>query len=424
MLIKNGRLIDPSQELDGLLDLRITDEKVSEIGENLQPINGEEVIDAQGLIVSPGFVDGHVHFRDPGFHYKEDIFSGSEAAAAGGYTSVICMANTNPVMDNLETLKYFTDKAKDSIINVYTISALTKGLKGEELVDMEAMIENGAVGFSDDGIPNMNVEVVLEGIERAKNLDVPISFHEEHPALNKLNGINEGKVSEKLGLGGAPNVSEDIMVARDAALCHYTGGKICIQHISSGNAVDIVRKYKKMGAKLYAEVTPNHFSKTEEIVLEKGALGKINPPIRTEEDRKEILKGLSDNTLEIIATDHAPHSKEEKSGDIEKAMSGLIGLETSLSLGITNLTSKGVLTINKLIEKMTINPARLYKLNAGTLKVGSFGDITIFDEEEVYTVENFKSRSSNSPFIGEELQGRVKYTIVKGKVIYSKGEIL
>ena len=179
-----------------------------------------------------------------------------------------------------------------------------------------------------------------------------------------------------------------------------------------------------MGAKLYAEVTPNHFSKTEEIVLEKGALGKINPPIRTEEDRKEILKGLSDNTLEIIATDHAPHSKEEKSGDIEKAMSGLIGLETSLSLGITNLTSKGVLTINKLIEKMTINPARLYKLNAGTLKVGSFGDITIFDEEEVYTVENFKSRSSNSPFIGEELQGRVKYTIVKGKVIYSKGEIL
>ncbi|NLD16907.1 MAG: dihydroorotase [Tissierellia bacterium] len=424
MLIKNGRLIDPSQDLDGLLDLRITDGKVSEIGENLEPNNEEEVVDAKGFIVSPGFVDAHVHFRDPGFLYKEDIFSGSEAAAAGGYTSVICMANTNPVMDNLETLKYFTDRAKESIINVYTISALTKGLKGEELVDMEEMIENGAVGFSDDGIPNMNINIVLEGIERAKNLDVPISFHEEHPALNKVNGINEGKVSKELGLGGAPNVSEDIMVARDAALSLHTGGKICIQHISSGEAVDIVRRYKNKGANLYAEVTPNHFSKTEEILLEKGALAKINPPIRTEDDRREILKGLADNTLTIIATDHAPHAAEEKSGPIEKAMSGLIGLETSLSLGITNLTSKGIISINKLIEKMTINPARLYKLNAGTLEVGSVGDVTIFDENETYTVENFKSKSSNSPYIGEELQGKIKYTIVRGKVVYSKGEIL
>lgn len=424
MLIKNGRIIDPSQDLDGNLDLRITDGRVSEIGENLSPIKGEEIIDAQGLIVAPGFVDTHVHFRDPGFTYKEDIITGSEAAAAGGFTTVICMANTNPIMDNLETLNYFKEKASKSKINVYTVSALTKGFKGIELVDMEEMIKNGAVGFSDDGIPNMEVDIILEGMRKAKELDVPISFHEEHPDLNKENGINHGKISEKLGIYGAPSVSEDIMVARDAALALYTGAKICIQHISSGESIDIVRNYKSKGAKIYAEVTPHHFSDTEDLVLEKGTLAKMNPPLRSEKDREEIQKGIANETITIVATDHAPHSKEEKEEELLKAPSGIIGLETALSLGITNLTNKGLLSINKLIENMTVNPAKLYNLKAGTLKEGSNGDVVIFDEEEIYTVGEFKSKSENSPYIGKELQGKVKYTIVDGKIIYSRGEIL
>lgn len=424
MLIKNGRLIDPSQKLDGKLDLRITEGRVSEIGENLSPTEDEEIIDAQGLIVAPGFVDTHVHFRDPGFTYKEDIITGSEAAAAGGFTTVICMANTNPIMDNLETLNYFKEKASKSKINVYTVSALTKGFKGTELVDMEEMIKNGAVGFSDDGIPNMEVDIILEGMRKAKELDVPISFHEEHPDLNKENGINHGKISEKLGIYGAPSVSEDIMVARDAALALYTGAKICIQHISSGESVDIVRNYKSKGAEIFAEVTPHHFSDTEDLVLEKGTLAKMNPPLRNEKDREEIQKGIADETITIVATDHAPHSKEEKEEELLEAPSGIIGLETALSLGITNLTNKGLLSINKLIENMTVNPAKLYNLKAGTLKEGSNGDVVIFDEEEIYTVGEFKSKSENSPYIGKELQGKVKYTIVDGKIIYSRGEIL
>lgn len=424
MLIKNGRLIDPSQDLDGMLDLRITDGRVSEIGENLSSIEDEEIIDAEGLIIAPGLVDTHVHFRDPGFTYKEDIITGSKAAAAGGFTTVICMANTNPIMDNLETLNYFKEKASKSKINVYTVSALTKGFKGTELVDMEEMIENGAVGFSDDGIPNMKVDVILEGMKRAKELDVPISFHEEHPDLNKENGINHGKISKELGIYGAPSISEDIMVARDSALALHTGAKICIQHISSGESVDIVRSYKNKGADIYAEVTPHHFSDTEDLVLEKGTLAKMNPPLRSEKDRDEIQKGIADGTITIVATDHAPHSKEEKEKELLVAPSGIIGLETALSLGITNLTNTGLISLNKLIENMTINPAKLYNLEAGTLKKGSNGDVVIFDEKEIYSVGEFKSKSENSPYIGKELQGKVKYTIVDGKIIYSRGEIL
>lgn len=424
MLIKNGRIIDPSQDLDGNLDLRITDGRVSEIGENLSSVDGEKIIDAKGFVVAPGFVDTHVHFRDPGFTYKEDIITGSEAAAAGGFTTVVCMANTNPIMDNLETLNYFKERASQSKINVYTVSALTKGFKGTELVDMEKMIEHGAVGFSDDGIPNMEVDVIIEGMRRAKKLDVPISFHEEHPSLNQENGINHGKISDELGIYGAPSVSEDIMVARDAALALETGAKICIQHISSGEAVDIVRNYKIKGANIFSEVTPHHFSDTEDLVLEKGTLAKMNPPLRSEKDRKEIQKGIIDGTISIVATDHAPHSIEEKKQDLLKAPSGIIGLETALSLGITNLTSKGLLSINKLIENMTINPSKLYNLNSGTLKIGSNGDVVIFDENEIYPIREFKSKSENSPYIGKELQGRVKYTIVNGKIIYSQGVII
>lgn len=420
MLIKNGRLIDPSVNVDDLLDLRIEGEVVKEIGANLQPEIDEEIIDAKGLVVSPGFIDTHVHFRDPGFTYKEDILTGSESAAAGGYTSVICMANTNPIMDNKETLGNFLEKAKNSKINVYTVCALTKGFKGDELVEMEELVEQGCVGFSDDGIPNTNSKVILEGMERAKKLNVPISFHEEDPLLNKENGINHGDISSQMGIYGAPSVSEDIMVARDGALSLYTGAKICIQHISSKNSVDLVRYYKSKGAKIVAESTPHHFSSTEKLLLEKKAMAKMNPPLSREEDKLAIQQGLKDGTIEIIATDHAPHSDYEKSQDLLKAPSGIIGLETALALGITNLVRTGVLTLEKFLEKLTLNPAKFYNLNSGKLEVGDYADIVIFDPDEEFEVKNFKSKSSNSPYIGEKLYGKVKYTFVKGKKVFEE----
>ncbi|MDO5726239.1 MAG: dihydroorotase, partial [Tissierellia bacterium] len=414
MLIKNGRIIDPASKTDKISDIRIENGKIAEMGK----IEGKG-IDASGLIVAPGLVDAHVHFRDPGFTHKEDIYSGANSAAAGGFTTVICMANTNPIVDNQKTLEYILEKAKAAKINVHTIVALTKGFKGDELVDMEELIKKGAIGFSDDGIPNTNTSIILEGMQRAKELDVPISFHEEDPMLNRENGINHGEISKKLGLYGAPSISEDIMVARDAALCLNTGAKINIQHISSGESVDIVRYFRQKGANLTAEVTPHHFSKTEDLVLEKNTLAKMNPPLRTESDRQKILQGLKDDTITIIATDHAPHSESEKALDFVKAPSGIIGLETALGLGIKYLVKENVISLMKLLEKMTVNPAKLYKLDAGEIKLGAKADLVIFDKDEEYIVEKFHSKSSNSPFIGEKLCGKVKYTICNGKIVYS-----
>ncbi|MDR7870884.1 MAG: dihydroorotase [Tissierellaceae bacterium] len=417
MIIKNGRVIDPSTGLDKIIDIKIEDGKISDIG-HFDNLGDTEIIDAKGLVVAPGLVDIHVHFRDPGFTYKEDIISGSESAAAGGFTTVVAMANTNPIIDNEETLKYVMEKAKESKINVHTVAALTKGFKGEELVDMEKLHNLGAIGFTDDGIPINNGKLIFEAMKKAKQLNVPLSFHEEDPSFIGIAGINEGAISKKLGIQGATNVSEDVMVARDSMIALYTGATIDIQHISSGNAVDMVRLAKGLGANVYAEVTPHHFSITEEAVLEHGALAKMNPPLRTENDRMRLIEGLKDGTIEIIATDHAPHSTEEKSGELTKTPSGIIGLETALSLGITNLVKKNHLTLLELLKKMTINPAKLYNLDCGTLSIGSNADIVIFSEEESYVVEEFKSKSSNSPFIGETLCGKIKYTICKGNMVY------
>lgn len=417
MIIKNGRVIDPSTGLDERVDLLIRDGKIKDIG-SFDDIKDEEVIDAEGFIVAPGLVDIHVHFREPGFTYKEDIQTGSEAAAAGGFTTVIAMANTNPIVDNEDTLKLVLEEMKKSKINVYTVAAITKEFKGEELVNMERLHELGAVGFSDDGIPINNENTILKAMLKAKGLNIPLSFHEENPNLIGFPGINDGQVAEQLGIKGAPGASEDIMVARDSMLALYTGATIDIQHISSGNSVDMVRFIKGLGANVHAEVTPHHFSMTENAVLKHKTLAKMNPPLRTEDDRLRIIEGLKDDTIEIIATDHAPHSPEEKNRELTKAPSGIIGLETSLSLGITNLVRKGHLSLIKLLEKMTVNPARLYNLDCGTLNIGSKADIVIFDEDESYVVDGFKSKSSNSPFIGETLYGSVKYTICDGNIVY------
>ena len=417
MLIKNIRLMDPASKRDEIVDILIEDEKIKSIGKNIN-IEDKDIIDGKNLIISPGFIDVHVHFRDPGQEYKEDLTTGSQAAAAGGYTSVICMANTKPVMDNENLIKDFVKRAKEQIINVYTISSLTKEMKGQELVDMEKVLEAGALAFSDDGIPNTRNDIVLEAMEKVKELDSLISFHEEDPSLNKENGINHGKVAEKMGLYGAPAISEEIMVARDCYFAYKTGAKVNIQHISAAGSLDIIREYKKLGAKVYCEVTPHHFSSTEDLIREKASLAKMNPPLRTGEDRQAIIKALKDGTIDFIATDHAPHSSEEKNQEFTKAPSGIIGLETALGLGITNLVRENKLSLMEFLEKLTINPAKLYKLETGRIKEGLPADLVIFDENEEYTVEKFKSKSSNSPYIGKKLYGKVKYTICNGKIVY------
>lgn len=419
ILIKNGRVIDPKNNIDEKLDIIIKDERIYKIGHFQDNGEYEKIIDAEGKIVSPGLIDVHVHFRDPGFTYKEDIFTGAEAAAKGGFTTVICMANTNPIVDNEETLKYILDKAKKAKIKILQAAAITKEFKGKELVDMKKLKELGVVGFTDDGLPIKDSKLVMEAMEKAKELDMPLSFHEEDPSLIKSPGVNEGKVSKELKVGGAPNAAEDVLVARDCMLALKTNAKISIQHISSGNSVDLVRFAKSLGAKVTAEATPHHFSITEEAVLKHKTLAKMNPPVRTEKDKEKIIEGLKDNTIEIIATDHAPHSKEEKERELTKAPSGIIGLETSLALGVTNLVKKGHLTLLKLLEKMTINPANFYKLDAGTIEEGKFADLVIFDENEEWIVpEKFASKASNTPFIGEKLYGKVKYTICNGKIVY------
>ena len=419
LLIQNARVMDPKTNTDKIADVLVENGKITEIG--IVPVTDEmEIIDANGLILAPGFIDVHVHFRDPGQTRKEDLVTGSKAAAAGGFTTVICMANTIPKVDNGDTLTDILERAKELPIHVLQASAVTKSFNGRDLVDMEAMKKAGAVGFTDDGLPIMNAGVLKKAMEEAKRLNVPISLHEEDSSLVIKAGINKGKVSEELQFGGAPAVAEDTMVARDCMIALATGASVDIQHISSKNAVEMVRQAKAMGANVVAEATPHHFTLTEDAVKKYGAMCKMNPPVRTEDDRQAIIRGLQDGTIEIIATDHAPHTTEEKEAGIEKSPSGIIGLETALSLGITSLVKEGHLTMMKLLEKMTINPANLYHLDAGYIAVGKEADFVLFDENETYVVgDTFASKSCNTPFIGWELTGKVKYTICNGKVVYT-----
>ena len=422
ILIKDGRVVDPYSGIDEVIDVIIDNGKIAGLGKYARSDEYEKVIDAKGKIVAPGLVDVHVHFRDPGLTYKEDLETGANAAAAGGYTTVVCMANTKPVVDSAETLSGIIERAEKLPIHVLQAAAVTKGLKGIELTDMEALRKAGAAGFTDDGIPIGDVKVLLAALNRAKELNVPISLHEEDPNLVGSYGINQGPVSEKVGVAGAPALAEETLIARDGLLALKTGARVNIQHISSKTSVDIIRLLKKLGADLFAEVTPQHFSLTEQTVLEKGTLAKVNPPLRTEEDRYGLIAGLKDGTIDIIATDHAPHSREEKAKEMTDAPSGMIGLETALALGITHLVRKGHMTMIQMLEKMTVNPAKLYNLDCGKIKEGENADLVIFDERERWIVDGdcFHSKSANSPFIGQELYGKVKYTICCGNVVYEE----
>ena len=419
IFIQNGRILDPKSKTDVVMDLVIDHGKIIAMESGSKPSEKDLVIDAAGLVVAPGLIDVHVHFRDPGLTYKEDIQTGALAAAKGGFTTVVCMANTKPPVDNPETLEYILSQGRKTGINVLSAAAVTVGMKVSELVNMEELKKRGAVGFTDDGMPILDASLAKRAMDEAARLNVPLSSHEEDPAFIENNGINQGIVSHQLGIGGSPALAEDVMVARDCMLALHTGAVVHIQHISSGNSVRMVRLAKNLGARIVAEVTPHHFSLDETAVLKHGTLAKMNPPLRTELDREEILHGLQDNTIDIIATDHAPHSPEEKSRPLTEAPSGIIGLETSLALGMTNLVHPGHLSLLQLIEKMSLNPARLYSLDKGCLSPGADADIVIFDPNELWTVTEFASKSSNSPFIGERLFGKIKYTICNGKIIYN-----
>jgi dihydroorotase len=429
-IIQNVRVMDPASGRDEITDLLIEGDRISAIrkarDEEIQKAWSKEngLIDGRGLCAGPGLVDIHVHFRDPGQTYKEDIHTGSAAAAAGGVTSLVCMANTKPPVDSLETLKDLLDREKNLSVHVYQTATVTKGLKGQELTDMKALAAAGAVGFTDDGIPIRDEKLLLSAFRQAEELDLPVSLHEEDPDLIGSAGVNQGKVSEQLGLPGAPALAEQTLTARDCLLARESGVKLDIQHVSSGITVDLLRFMKKEGVNVRAEVTPTHFSFTEDLVLEKGTLAKVNPPLRTEWDRQKLIEGLKDGTLDMIVTDHAPHTLEEKAKGFDPknpAPSGLIGLETSLALGITKLVQTGDLSLMELLRKMTVNPADFYKLPAGRLSEGGPADIVLFDPEEKWTLkeEDLHSKSKNSPFIGMEFTGRVKMTICRGQVVYT-----
>ena len=419
LLLRGGRVIDPANDFDGVADVLIVDGKISAVKPEIN-FSAEQEFDAAGKIVTPGLIDMHVHFREPGQEAKEDFLSGAKAAVAGGFTTVATMPNTSPVVDNAALVRAMVKRAEDvGLVNIKIIGAVTKNQQGQELAEMRDMISAGAVAFSDDGHFDDNAKIFLNALDYLHDTGKLIIGHEEETSLVKGGVMNEGKRSAILGLKGRPTVAEDIAVARDVLLAEYTGGRVHIAHISSARAVEIVRDAKNRGVKVTAEVTPQHLTMTEDLVNPVDASTKINPPLRTQKDCDAMLAGLLDGTIDAIVTDHSPHAPEEKDREYIYAPSGFPGLETSVGVLFTELYHKGTIDLKTLISKMTAEPAKIFGLNAGTLSIDAPAEVTVIDPEFVWTVnaKNFYTKGSHSPFIGRELKGRTVATIVRDNLM-------
>jgi dihydroorotase len=421
VIFKNGTIIDPKTSFMGKKDIAIEGNRIAKIEEDIPVSKEDTVYDCTGKYIGPGLVDVHVHFRDPGFTYKEDIESGSIAAAKGGFTSVILMANTKPAVDNAETIQYILDKGNKTGIHVYTCANITEGMKGEALTDFKALLEAGAIGFTDDGVPLLDEDLVKRAMENAVSTDSVLSFHEEDPQYITNNGVNRGKASEHFGIGGSDRRAEISMVDRDIKLAMQTGAKVNFQHLSTKEAIELIREAKKLpkGKNLYAEATPHHIALTQDAVIAHGTMAKMNPPLREESDRQAIIEGLKDDTIDIIATDHAPHSIDEKNKPITDAPSGILGLETAFAICNKVLVLNEKLSYLQLFCKMSYNPALLYGLNAGYLAGNTPADLVVFDSEREWTIDKFASKSQNSPFINEKLTGKIELTMSNGKIVFS-----
>ena len=420
LLIKNGRVIHPVTSTVLLQDILAEDGRISLLEHGLT-VQADQTIDASGLAVAPGLVDMHVHFRDPGLTYKEDVLTGCAAAARGGVTSVACMANTSPAVDKPEQVKYVLERAKlANGVGVYPIAALSKGLQGEEPTDAEALRRAGAIALSDDGNTVDNANLMRDALILANRLDIPILCHCEDTSMVAGRAVNEGSVSRQLWLEGRPAIAEEIMVMRDAMLAEETGSKVHICHVTTARSVDIIRKMKKKGVPITCETCPHYFTLTEDEVLRQGALARVNPPLRTKADVHGIIAGLKDGTIDAIASDHAPHSVEEKSRPLARAPSGMIGLETSLAITLTQLYHTKKLDLPGVIRRMSTNPADILHISRGRMSLSAVADLVIFDPDEAWTIdpERFASKARNTPFAGWKVKGRVKYTIAKGRVIY------
>ncbi|MBD3218431.1 MAG: amidohydrolase family protein [candidate division Zixibacteria bacterium] len=429
-IIAGGKVVDPASKLDKVADVYIENGKVKKIEtkktltpKEIKELDPEDVYNAKGKIVSPGLVDMHVHLREPGREGDETILSGSEAAAAGGFTTICCMPNTTPAIDNQETIKFVLHQAEECPINVYPIAAITKGRMGKELAEIGELVNAGAVGLSDDGSPVNSAEIMLKAFKYAGMFTIPIIEHAEDLSLTADGVMNEGFVSTRLGMKGVPSVSEEIMVARDTLLAQYTGGKLHFAHISTAGAVELIRQAKKFRIDVTAEVTPHHFSLYDEMIAEDFDPSlKMSPPLRSKDDARALIKGLVEGTIDCIASDHAPHSPESKDVEFDLAPNGIIGLETSLGVCITYLVKKRHMNWKGLIKAMSTRPAEILGLEAGALKKGYAADITVIDPNKKWVVdpEKFRSKSRNSPYIGKTLTGKAVCTIVNGKIVYSE----
>ena len=418
LLIRNGRVLDPYTNINAQMDILIGDDGViRELGPRLDAPAGCAMYDAAGLTVSPGFVDGHVHFRDPGQTEKEDVLTGAAAAAAGGYATVICMANTLPTCDTPEIIRYVTDKAKGCPVEVLQAGAVTKGLKGQELTDFAALQAAGAPCLTDDGINLTNAGLCRAAMEQAAERDILLSFHEEEPSLVPSPGVNFGSAAaQQFGVPGARASAETAMIARDIALALDTGARVLFQHVSSAQSAALIRAGKKLGARIYAEVTPHHISLTEDDVLAHGTYARMNPPLRREADREALIDALADGTIDMIATDHAPHTAEEKAREFAKAPSGITGLETAFSVCNTYLVQTGRLTPMQLVDRMSKAPAEIYGLTGRAVAAGNYARLALLDWDSRMVYKTYRSKAVNTPYTGMQLTGAPRAIVTGARV--------